>query len=296
MTDKDNQEWWNNQGGFFGSGYLIGDDSVEGYLPEKSETLEERTKREVDGVLKLLNPRENAWILDVPCGYGRHSIELAKRGYFVNGNDINEEFLKIAKETAKRELASLPAFRKPNFEKRDMRTLMLPEESFYLPNRQKLTHLKPEDSKWRNHFDGLINMFYSFGFFTDEENKETMQSFYDSLSEERHGKLLLHTDVSPEMINSGHYRLTEKRKLQNGGSLVIEEEYDERTKRINGLWRIEDGTDAKTLTPYSVRIYTREEFDEMARQAGFSKVDFYGSFNGERFTPESKEMIMVAEK
>jgi 2-polyprenyl-3-methyl-5-hydroxy-6-metoxy-1,4-benzoquinol methylase len=39
-------------------------------------------------------------ILDIGCGTGRHSIELAKRGYTVVGIDLSESQLKRAKEKA----------------------------------------------------------------------------------------------------------------------------------------------------------------------------------------------------
>ncbi len=48
------EPWWSNLGGFFGAKYIEGDNSLEGYLPEKQESLEERTRREVDGVIRLL--------------------------------------------------------------------------------------------------------------------------------------------------------------------------------------------------------------------------------------------------
>src|SRR5580700_1533095 len=39
-------------------------------------------------------------VLDVPCGNGRHSIALAKRGFAVTGIDLSEEFIAEARETA----------------------------------------------------------------------------------------------------------------------------------------------------------------------------------------------------
>src|SRR5262249_15797256 len=38
-----------------------------------------------------------ARVLDVPCGSGRHSLELAKRGYAVTGIDLSRESLDIAR-------------------------------------------------------------------------------------------------------------------------------------------------------------------------------------------------------
>lgn len=150
MTNK--VEWWNDQGGFFGSQYMLGDDSVEGYIPGKIESLEERTKREVDGVIKLLNPKKTS-MLDCPCGYGRHSIELAKRGYHVLGFDINNFFINKAREAIRQNFREI---RKNSgscvFLERDMRNI---EEEFQ--------------------FNTIINMFYSLGFFeTDEEDRKSV--------------------------------------------------------------------------------------------------------------------------
>lgn len=52
------------------------------------------TVQEVDFLLGELNLQPGEYILDIPCGYGRHSIELAKRGYHVTGVDISETFIK----------------------------------------------------------------------------------------------------------------------------------------------------------------------------------------------------------
>ncbi|MBC7772955.1 MAG: SAM-dependent methyltransferase, partial [Pyrinomonadaceae bacterium] len=41
------------------------------------------TAKEIDGVLVLLSLPPGAAILDLPCGPGRHSIELATRGFHV---------------------------------------------------------------------------------------------------------------------------------------------------------------------------------------------------------------------
>jgi len=45
-----------------------------------------------------------------------------------------------------------------------------------------------------------------------------------------------------------------------------------------------------------VRIYSQKEFEEMAKNCGFKETRFYGSFEGEEFNPDSKEMILVAKK
>ena len=58
------------------------------------------TYREVDFLLDELRLRPGASILDVGCGTGRHSIELAKRGYVMTGIDLSAQMLGKAAETA----------------------------------------------------------------------------------------------------------------------------------------------------------------------------------------------------
>src|SRR5947208_17017600 len=78
-------EWWR---GWFGPGYL------ELY----DETLRERTPREIDQLERLLQLRPPRRILDLPCGQGRHAIELARRGYDVTGADLSPYLLAGAAE------------------------------------------------------------------------------------------------------------------------------------------------------------------------------------------------------
>ena len=58
------------------------------------------TGREVDFLLEELQLPSGAWILDIGCGTGRHSVELAKRGYAVTGLDLSAEMLARAAEAA----------------------------------------------------------------------------------------------------------------------------------------------------------------------------------------------------
>jgi SAM-dependent methyltransferase len=59
------------------------------------------TVLEVDFLLEELSLQPGDSILDVGCGTGRHSIELAKRGYAVTGIDLSSEMLGRAAEAAK---------------------------------------------------------------------------------------------------------------------------------------------------------------------------------------------------
>ncbi|HTO00157.1 MAG TPA: class I SAM-dependent methyltransferase [Microthrixaceae bacterium] len=61
------------------------------------------TTQEVDFLVEELGLTEGMTVLDVGCGPGRHSVELARRGIRAIGIDISEEFIRIAKERAETE-------------------------------------------------------------------------------------------------------------------------------------------------------------------------------------------------
>lgn len=58
------------------------------------------TLAEVDFLLGVLSIPDGGSILDMGCGTGRHSVELARRGYVVTGIDISAGMLAQAKTAA----------------------------------------------------------------------------------------------------------------------------------------------------------------------------------------------------
>src|SRR6187399_1649394 len=57
----------------------------------------EQTKAEAEFLSEQLKCTRGSNVLDVPCGNGRLSFELAKRGLGVTGVDISEEFIEEAR-------------------------------------------------------------------------------------------------------------------------------------------------------------------------------------------------------
>jgi len=123
------------------------------------KALEERVSiagDEVDLLLKYLGtegfkPRR---ILDLNCGIGRHSIELGQKGINVLGTDLSPYYIQIAQKSAKNHHVS----DKVRFKVADMRRIsaVLAKEKF----------------------DGVINLFTSFGFYDDKTNADILRQCY----------------------------------------------------------------------------------------------------------------------
>lgn len=78
----------------------IGNFLREGYL---DFDFTKGTNDEVNFLLELLQLPQGASILDIGCGPGRHSLELARRGYRPTGVDISSAFIEIASSQARAE-------------------------------------------------------------------------------------------------------------------------------------------------------------------------------------------------
>ncbi len=74
-----------------------------GHAPKyMNEPFTRNTKEEIEFILEELKLKPESQILDVGCGTGRHSIELAKKGFKVTGIDISSGMLTEAKKAAKK--------------------------------------------------------------------------------------------------------------------------------------------------------------------------------------------------
>src|SRR3954462_14549733 len=58
------------------------------------------TAAEVDFVIRMTGLSAGDRVLDVPCGSGRHTLELARRGYRVTGLDVSAEAVAHARAVA----------------------------------------------------------------------------------------------------------------------------------------------------------------------------------------------------
>lgn len=74
------------------------------YLEEhKNYFSEEQLQRDVGFLIDALDIKKKDKILDLACGHGRHTIEIKKGGFNIDGLDFARYLLKVAEEKAKRE-------------------------------------------------------------------------------------------------------------------------------------------------------------------------------------------------
>jgi len=241
--------WWDK---------YFNDDYLKLYWhTEKSAPLE------VDGILRMLQIEPPAKILDLCCGFGRHSVVLAKKGYDVTGLDLSEKFLRKAHEKA----VSLKVNLK--LEQRDMR-----------------------DIQHFNEFDAVINLFTAFGLFDSEsEDIKVLQGVVESLKPD--GQFLIDTINRDNIIHS----LQPKRWSIENGTVILEERFFDFFKSRLEIDHqlIVDGGKKRRLES-SFRLYTLTEMLDMFDKVGLVLTDVYGDFDGSLYLANSPRMILVARK
>ena len=111
-----------------------------------------QTNQEIRSLIRLVRLPAGARILDVPCGFGRHAVALARRGFRVTGVDISSDLLAQARETAASKGVSV------EFRQADMRRMA-----------------------YRQRFDAVLNLFTSFGYYGDTEDLQVLKGFHRAL-------------------------------------------------------------------------------------------------------------------
>ena len=107
-------DWWKS---IFNSIYLKTDADV---VENDSATI-----NEVNAFLNISNLRPTDAILDLCCGQGRHSLELANRGFqFISGIDRSRYLIRLARGRAQKKGHTI------KFSEGDARKIRHPDQSF----------------------------------------------------------------------------------------------------------------------------------------------------------------------
>ena len=222
------------------------------------------TVGEVDFIEKEIGHDKSLRILDVGCGTGRHSIELARRGYSVVGVDLSESQLAKARDNAQKVNLN------PLFLRADARKL-----------------------EFKREFD-LVVMLCEGAFplmETDEMNFEVLKNAANALKD--NGKLIFTTlnGLFPlfhsvkDFINS-HYEGDVTKSI-----FFTFRDFSE-------FELIDDNGNRKMLT-CNERYYVPSEISWLLKSLGFKDIDILGCEMGawrrdKKLTTEDLEMLVVA--
>ncbi len=217
---------------------------------------------DINKLERLLELRRDLPILDLACGGGRHSIELAARGYEVIGLDLSEELLEVAKSTAGEAGVSV------RFVQGDKRSIPFVRT-----------------------FGCVLNLFTSFGYFTEEkDNLAVLEGIRRSLVP---GGIFLIDHLNRDYVLA-HLVPEDVREL-NGKRIVQRRRFDETSGRVEKEIEVDEGG-ARQCFHESVRLYSPDEFSEMASRAGLRITSIRGDLDGSDFGAESKRMIVMGER
>jgi len=223
----------------------------------------DETDREVAGLIQMLALTPPQRIADVCCGYGRHLLQFAARGYSPVGVDISPMMLALARSHLADAGLRVPLVHA------DARELPFADQSL----------------------DVVMNLFNSFGYCaSDEGNQRILNETARVLR--RGGKLLLDTRNRPHQILFAPRRLP--MRTADGGELILRCTYDQQTHRLISEWR---RTDTGPVVHHaSIRLYALEELDEMMAAAGLRRLAVYGDYEGTPFAGYQRQLLYVAQK
>lgn len=233
------------------------------------ESFTEGTPGETNFIEKEILSDKSLSILDIGCGTGRHSLELARRGYRVTGIDLSPAMIGRAKSLAESESLTIKFFvrdaRRFNFNASFDLAIMICEGAFPLME-------------------------------TDEMNYAIIKNAYSSLKPG--GKFIFTTlnGLFPlfhsvkDFVNSG----TDKGKSSDNT-------FDLMTFRDHSVYETKDDIGKKKVLKCDERYYVPSEITWLLKSAGFRDSQIFGCKLGafsrnDRLTTEDFEMLVIANK
>ncbi|MEO8253044.1 MAG: class I SAM-dependent methyltransferase [Flavobacterium sp.] len=208
----------------------------------------------MDNITHYLNLPEEAKVLDLACGKGRHSIYLNQLGYDVTGADLSENSIAEANKSANENL---------HFKVHDMR--------------------QPFEEK----YDAIFNLFTSFGYFENEQdNLTTLKAIKESLTEYGFAVIdfmnvnqVLNTLVPEETKTVDGIDFHLKRYLKDG-HIIKEIDFEDQGQKFHFTEK--------------VKALTLQDFESMMEEAGIYLLDIFGDYKLKKFhRTESERLILI---
>lgn len=236
-----------------------------------NESFAQGTMGECDFIEKEINFNKALKIIDIGCGTGRHSIELAKRGYSITGIDLSDSLLEKARAKALQNGVSI------DFLKHDARQL-----------------------PFHKQFDVAL-MLCEGGFplmETDEMNYAILQQVSQSLKE--NAKFIFTTLNGLFPI----YNSIEKfcaSTIKEGNATYHKNTFNLMTFRDFNVTNVVDDNGIEKSLECNERYYIPSEITWLLKTLGFTKVEIFGAKLGafsreDKLTTDDFEMLVIAER
>ena len=212
----------------------------------------------IDTLMDYLNLPRGARALDLACGKGRHSLHLHQKGFEVIGVDLSEESIEAAKLNEEDGL---------EFFVNDMRNLF-----------------------WQEHFQLVVNLFTSFGYFHNkEDDQKTISSVANALKPE--GIFVLDF-LNATKVKANLLAFEEKTIDNVRFEITRSIEKDIIVKRIHII-------DEDVELDFEERVDALElsDFESYISTAGLELIGTFGDYNMNPFNSESSDrLILIAKK
>lgn len=243
-----------------GPAFEVDETFDEDYLYFYDHLTPELSDEQTELIWRLLEIEPGMELLDLACGHGRIANRLAARGASVTGLDATPMFLDLARQDAAEQGLEV------DYVEGDMRSL-----------------------PWRDRFDRVVSWFTSFGYFSDEENREVLRQVHGSLK--RGGRLLAELNHRDWLVKhlGGHH------VVERDGNLMIDfHRFDPETGRLHDERVIvRDGRVRRFR--FFTRLFSFTELRGWLEGMGFSDVRGYGE-DGEPLALEHRRMIVTGER
>lgn len=228
----------------------------------------EDTERQVDFLIEKMRLRGDERILDLGCGFGRHSLALAKRGFDVTGVDITPEYIEYA--TGQAQNSKLNA----QFISADIRKL-----------------------RFENEFDVVLNMADgAIGYLeNDDENLKIFQAVARALKPNgRHFMDIMNADYA-----DAHFPMKSWSAGEKCLTLSDFEWMPERRSLLYGQIDIPYGDELKMPVIEEgnvIRLYSEREIGDIFEKLGMQICECYADFSGKPASNREIQLMVVSKK
>ncbi len=223
---------------------------------------ESEASKQVEFIEESIPLKSEQKILDLACGYGRHSILLAKKKHFVTGYDLSVDYIGQAKQEAKE--AKIDA----TFCRMDMRSLSIFEE-----------------------FDVVLSLSTSLSFYNEEVNKDIFRRIYRALKPG--GVFFLDQgNISWAISMDGKHGTS---KLPDGRVHHFRLNFDAKKSVLSKRSILED-KEGREESGWDIRYYSFPELDLILKDIGFSIAQTYGDYDSSPYRISSRRVILISDK